>query len=149
MKSTNAEIIKSVVSRIWLLVQGMLFGGALFACLAILSTVIDNGLTQRAELCRLQTFQLNLYAPSESCVPGWIFSLLGAFFTGPGFVLWFFTWPLPLLYIQIASGIILSGLAGLLFSVAGRKWGIAIFLLLYLVMIVLLTLIYLVMALTG
>lgn len=135
MESSHAGIKKSI-SRKGLLVQGLFFGGALFTCLAILSMVIENVLHQRADL--------------ESSVPWWIFALLRAIIMGPGIIVWSFTWPvLSEIHIQIASGIILSGLAGLSLSVIGRKWGIVIFLILYLVMIVLLTLFYMVVSLTG
>lgn len=144
MNTQTVSESKTFLTRIWLFVQGAVIGGVFYVILAFLATSLAGFLLQRDESCILEYYRLNPYASAEPCVPKWVFALLLAISWGPGTVFWFFLWPgVSEKLGQVISGLILSGLAGIAFLITGRKRGIVIFLLFYILTTALSTFIFL------
>jgi len=98
------------LARIWLFIQGAIVGGAFHIILA--------SLVRRLYFLLMQQ-------------PDWAYYLLGAIGVGPALVVGLFYPNISWISVQLISGLIFSGLAGIAFGLAGRKWGIVIFIALY------------------
>lgn len=130
MTAQTASKSKAILARVWLFVQGAMIGAMSYGVLAfVASTQIEKA----------------VYS-----LTAWKYPMFVAMYYGPGMVLGFLLWPnCSAELVQVASGLALSGLAGLSFVIAGRKWGIVIFLLLYAFIIASLTYLSLYMAMIG
>lgn len=111
----------SQLRLIWL-IQGILFGAGVFVAFAFVSTFLLNKIPEGIEYC-----------PSlggSACIPLTMYAFLVAASSGPAALLYLLTWPrlLTQLQTQAISGLTFSVLAGLSFLLAGRKWGVVIFL---------------------
>jgi len=131
---------KVLLARIWLFVQGAIAGGIFYVILSFLAVFIEGLLRQRDELCRLEMMRLYQYPPIGSCVPDWIYALLGVISFGPGIIIWVLLWPaMSEMAVQVFSGLMLCVLSGIVFLISGRKRGIVIFTIIYTLIMSILT----------
>jgi len=121
-------------TRIWFFAQGVSCGVVFYIVLAFLAILLERHLLQAAELCRTEAIQLDPLVFTEPCIPDWIFALLNSISWGPGTLLWFLFWPIwTERLVQITSGLIFGGVAGISFLIKGRKLGFVIYLAFFIV----------------
>jgi len=119
---------RAFLARIWLFIQGAIVGGAFYIILASLARRL-------------------YFLPMQQ--PDWTYYLLGAIEVGPALVVWLFYPNISWTSVQLISGLIFSGLAGMAFGLIGRKWGILLFLVLYIFLTAFLTYVCGLIATTG